>query len=79
MGSSFVKEFFNRFITWYPCFRAAGMRTKACYWHTVVTYVDTEGSLPGARIDVEVGSAVIEVKRDQRDKFAMQAYAAAQH
>jgi hypothetical protein len=55
------------------------MRTKACYWHTVVTYVDTEGSLPGARIDVEVGSAVIEVKRDQRDKFAMQAYAAAQH
>src|ERR1700730_15437336 len=48
MGSSFVKEFFNRFITWYPCFRAAGMRTKACYWHAVLTYVDTEGSLPGA-------------------------------
>src|ERR1700730_4514320 len=47
-GELLVKEFFNHFATWYPCFRAAGKRTKACYLHTVLTYVDTEGSLPGA-------------------------------
>jgi hypothetical protein len=47
---------------------------------TDLTIVSLEAAVGNRqRIDVEVGSTVIEVKRDQRDKFAMQAYAAAQH
>jgi hypothetical protein len=47
---------------------------------TDLTIVSLEAAVGNRqRIDVEVGSTVIEVKRDQRDKFAMRAYAAAQH